>query len=204
MCLARIIDTSNQEIRNSLLSNSVKILISSLPYSSKIRSRFVTGLIYHDQERDKGYWISYSVPGKGEANKKTVLLGDTGALKKRRINLVINSKRTALERTLRHKQTNAERKLWSILRSRQFENSKFRRQEPIGKYIVDFVSLERELIIEVDGGQHNQQSEMENDETRTKWLERKGFRVIRFWNNDVLQNIDGVAYKILETINSNK
>ena len=117
---------------------------------------------------------------------------------------MINSKRTALARILRHKQTDAERKLWSILRSRQFESSKFRRQEPIGKYIVDFVSLERELIIEVDGGQHNQQSEMENDETRTKWLERKGFRVIRFWNNDVLQNIDGVAYKIRETINSNK
>jgi len=116
---------------------------------------------------------------------------------------MVNSKRTTLARNLRRKQTDAERKLWSILRGRQFENSKFRRQEPIGKYIVDFVSLERELIIELDGGQHNQQSEMEKDETRTKWLERKGFRVLRFWNNDVLQNIDGVGSKILEIINNN-
>ena len=114
-----------------------------------------------------------------------------------------NNKRVTLARNLRRKQTDAERKLWSILRGRQFENSKFRRQEPIGKYIVDFVSLDRALIIELDGGQHNQQSEMEKDETRTKWLERKGFRVIRFWNNDVLQNIDGVASKILEILNNN-
>ena len=115
-----------------------------------------------------------------------------------------HSNRTTLARNLRRKQTDAERKLWLILRSRQFENSKFRRQEPIGKYIVDFVSLERELIIELDGGQHNQQSEMENDEVRTKWLEKKGFRVIRFWNNDVLQNIDGVAFKILEIISNDE
>ena len=115
-----------------------------------------------------------------------------------------HSNRTTLARNLRRKQTDAERKLWLILRSRQFENSKFRRQEPIGKYIVDSVSLERELIIELDGGQHNQQSEMENDEVRTKWLEKKGFRVIRFWNNDVLQNIDGVAFKILEIISNDE
>ena len=115
-----------------------------------------------------------------------------------------HSNRTTLARNLRRKQTDAERKLWSKLRSRQFENSKFRRQEPIGKYIVDSVSLERELIIELDGGQHNQQSEMENDEVRTKWLEKKGFRVIRFWNNDVLQNIDGVAFKILEIISNDE
>jgi very-short-patch-repair endonuclease len=121
----------------------------------------------------------------------------------RGIKLMVNSKSTTLARNLRRKQTDAERKLWSILRGRQFENSKFRRQEPIGKYIVDFVSLDRALIIELDGGQHNQQSEMEKDETRTKWLERKGFRVIRFWNNDVLQNIDGVASKILEILNNN-
>ena len=115
-----------------------------------------------------------------------------------------HSNRTTLARNLRRKQTDAERKLWLILRSRQFENSKFRRQEPIGKYIVDFVSLERELIIELDGGQHNQQSEMEKDEVRTKWLEKKGFIVIRFWNNDVLQNIDGVAFKILEIISNDE
>ena len=117
---------------------------------------------------------------------------------------MVNSKRTTLARNLRRKQTDAERKLWSILRSRQFENSKFRRQEPIGKYIVDFVSIERELIIELDGGQHNQQPEQEKDEARTKWLGSRGFRVIRFWNNDVLLNLEGVTSSILETINTSE
>ena len=109
-----------------------------------------------------------------------------------------------LARNLRRKQTDAERKMWRVLRGRQFENSKFRRQEPIGQYIVDFVSLERQLIIEIDGGQHNQQPEIKKDEIRTKWLEKKGFKVIRFWNTDVLLNIEGVAIRILEAINSNK
>ena len=109
-----------------------------------------------------------------------------------------------LARNLRRKQTDAERKMWRVLRGRQFENSKFRRQEPIGQYIVDFVSLERQLIIEIDGGQHNQQPEIKKDEIRTKWLGKKGFKVIRFWNNDVLLNIEGVAIRILEAINSNK
>ena len=109
-----------------------------------------------------------------------------------------------LARNLRRKQTDAERKMWRVLRGRQFENSKFRRQEPIGQYIVDFVRLERQLIIEIDGGQHNQQPEIKKDEIRTKWLEKKGFKVIRFWNTDVLLNIEGVAIRILEAINSNK
>ena len=117
---------------------------------------------------------------------------------------MVNSKRTTLARNLRRKQTDAERKPWSILRSRQFENSKFRRQEPIGKYIIDFVSIERELIIELDGGQHNQQPEQEKDEARTKWLDSRGFRVIRFWNIEVLLNIDGVISSILETIDTDK
>jgi very-short-patch-repair endonuclease len=117
---------------------------------------------------------------------------------------VEHSSRTILARNLRRKQTDAEKKVWSILRSRQFENSKFRRQKPIGKYIGDFVSWEKKLIIEIDGGQHNQESGMKKDETRTKWLERKGYRVIRFWNNDVLLNLDGVATRILEAINTIK
>jgi very-short-patch-repair endonuclease len=113
---------------------------------------------------------------------------------------VVKNNRVTLARNLRRKQTDAERKLWAVLRSRRFENSKFRRQEPIGEYIVDFVSMEKELIIELDGGQHNQQPEMEKDELRTKWLESKGFHVIRFWNNDVLQNLEGVGLKILEEL----
>jgi very-short-patch-repair endonuclease len=105
-----------------------------------------------------------------------------------------------LARNLRRKESDAERKLWSKLRSRQFENLKFRRGHPIGKYIVDFVSLEKMIVIEVDGGQHNKPGNIEKDKQRTAWLENEGYRVIRFWNNDVLLNIDGVGLKILELI----
>ena len=109
-----------------------------------------------------------------------------------------------LARNLRYRPTDAEKKLWLILRSRQLENSKFRRQEPIGQYIVDFVSLNRQLIIEIDGGQHNLPLEIEKDEIRTRCLEEKGFRVIRFWNNDVLQNLDRVATRIFEAVDAGK
>jgi len=101
-------------------------------------------------------------------------------------------------RNLRRKESDAERKLRSKLRSRQFINLKFRRQHPIGKYIVDFVSLEKKIVVEVDGGQHNEPGNMEKDEQRTTWLENEGYHVIRFWNSDVLLNIDGVGLKILE------
>ena len=73
------------------------------------------------------------------------------------------------------------------------KNFKFRRQHPIGKFIVDFVCIETNLIIELDGGQHNEEAAMNADKERTKWLENQGFNVLRFWNNDVLKNLDGVT-----------
>jgi len=106
----------------------------------------------------------------------------------------------ALARGLRKRQTDAERALWSKLRNKQIEGVKFRRQQPIGSYIVDFVSLERKLIIEIDGGQHNQRKVREKDEEREKWLKEKGYQILRFWNNDVLTNIEGVLEKIKETL----
>jgi very-short-patch-repair endonuclease len=120
--------------------------------------------------------------------------------KVRGIGSVKKPKPIGLARNLRRKESDAERKLWYKLRSRQFENLKFRRQHPIGKYIVDFVSLETKIVVEVDGGQHNEPGNMEKDEQRTAWLENEGYHVIRFWNNDVLLNIDGVGLKILELI----
>jgi very-short-patch-repair endonuclease len=93
-------------------------------------------------------------------------------------------------RHLRKNPTEAEQKLWSRLRRKQLDGYRFRRQRPIGPYIVDFVCLEVSLIIEVDGGQHAEQ--VTKDEARTRFLEKEGFRVIRFWNNDVLANTDGV------------
>jgi len=86
------------------------------------------------------------------------------------------------------------------LRNRQLGGLKFRRQQSLGDYIVDFVSFDVKLIIEVDGGQHNELVTTEKDEQRTKWLEGKGYQVIRFWNNDVLDNVDGVLIKIKEIL----
>ena len=86
--------------------------------------------------------------------------------------------------------TDAERKLWYYLRARRFQEWKFRRQVPLGRYVVDFLCEEACLIVEVDGGQHAER--IESDLARTRWLMSQGYAVIRFWNNDVLANIEGV------------
>ena len=95
-------------------------------------------------------------------------------------------------RDLRRNLTDAETLLWKELR-RRILGAKFRRQVPIGSYIVDFACLPRKLLIEVDGGQH---LESQADTERDRWLRSRGFRVLRFWNNEVFQNLQGV----LETI----
>ena len=107
---------------------------------------------------------------------------------------------TTLARGLRKRQTDAERALWNKLRSKQIEGVKFRRQQPIGPYIVDFVSLERKLIIEIDGGQHNERKVRGKDQEREEWLKEKGYQTLRFWNNDVLTNIEGVLERIKENL----
>jgi very-short-patch-repair endonuclease len=98
---------------------------------------------------------------------------------------------------LRKKLTDAERRLWSRLRLRQL-GVKFRRQAPIGNYVVDFLCLEKRLIVEVDGGQHALPTNKDLD--RTDWLEAQGFRIVRIWNNDALQNTDGVVEHILRQL----
>ncbi len=97
-----------------------------------------------------------------------------------------------LARRLRVAMTDAERKLWSALRDRQIDGLKFRRQHPIGPYVLDFLCEERRLAVELDGGQHT----AEKDAARTAWLADHGVRVIRFWNNDVLTNLPGVVEMI--------
>ncbi|MBI4669218.1 MAG: endonuclease domain-containing protein [Elusimicrobia bacterium] len=99
-----------------------------------------------------------------------------------------------LARNLRKNLTDAEQKLWRFLRLRQMEGWKFRRQQPIGQYIVDFVCNEKKLIIEIDGGQHTERQNY--DQKRTEWLESQGFKVLRFWNNQVLQETDAVREMI--------
>ena len=104
-----------------------------------------------------------------------------------------NPVRFARARRLRRDSTDAERRLWYRLRSRQIKGAKFVRQDTIGPYVVDFVCREQRLIIEVDGGQHATDP---RDAARDQWLADRGYRVLRFWNNDVLSNTDGVLEAI--------
>jgi very-short-patch-repair endonuclease len=103
-------------------------------------------------------------------------------------------RRTGIARRLRAQMTDAERKLWFALRDRRFANFKFRRQVLIGPYIVDFVCFDARLIIEVDGGQH---ADSASDTERDGWFAANEFRVLRFWNNDVLSNLEGVMTSTL-------
>ncbi len=100
-------------------------------------------------------------------------------------------------RQLRVDATDAERRLWGVLRDRHLASFKFRRQHRLGAFIVDFICFESRLIIEADGGQR---AGNKYDERRTAWLEQRGWRVIRFWNNDILANIEGVQEMILEQL----
>ena len=101
---------------------------------------------------------------------------------------------SSIARTLRRNLTDAEQRLWSRLRRRQVEGYRFRRQAPLGPYVVDFACFAARLVIEVDGGQHGWRTEQ--DAVRSSWLEANGFHVLRFWTNEVLGNLEGV----LETI----
>ncbi len=101
-------------------------------------------------------------------------------------------------RALRQNPTDAERLLWRQLRFWQLDGYKFRRQQPIGNYIVDFVCLEKRLVVEVDGGQHADQVDAQRD----NWLRDEGFLVLRFWNHEVLKNIDSVKEMILKNLQS--
>jgi very-short-patch-repair endonuclease len=109
-------------------------------------------------------------------------------------------KRVPNARRLRREMTDAERKLWRYLRSLPLEQSHFRRQATVGPFFADFACHQCKLIIEVDGGQHNEPQRAQADASRTVYLESNGYRVLRFWNNDVLTNIDGVSEVILAAI----
>ncbi|MDP3294791.1 MAG: DUF559 domain-containing protein [Nevskia sp.] len=108
-----------------------------------------------------------------------------------------NAKSQQHAKTLRKALTDAEQKLWPRLRSRQLAGHKFRRQAPIGPYIADFACLEAYLIVEVDGGQHLESS---RDALRDAWFAAQGFRLLRFWNTQVLIETDAVADSILSVL----
>ena len=102
-------------------------------------------------------------------------------------------------RVLRKNMTPQERKLWCIIRNRQFFGYRFRRQFPLGQYIVDFICREKKIIIEIDGGQHNEIKNIQYDKNRTEYLISEGYKVLRFWNNDIDKNIGGVYEKLKES-----
>jgi len=111
-----------------------------------------------------------------------------------------NSKilQSKLQRILRNQPTDAEHRLWQYLRRRQLDGCRFRRQHPLGDYILDFACLERKLVVELDGSQHA--DDVRYDAPRTAMLEQAGFFVLRFWNNDVFGNIEGVVDVILAAL----
>jgi very-short-patch-repair endonuclease len=110
----------------------------------------------------------------------------------------IDAFRRATARRLRLNTTGAEKLLWQRLRTFETSGTHFRRQVPIGPYVADFACLAARFVIELDGSQHGLESERTKDEARTRWLEAEGYRVIRFWNNDIVENLDGV----LDTIHA--
>jgi very-short-patch-repair endonuclease len=113
------------------------------------------------------------------------------------------TKRTSpLAKRLCRNQTDAERVLWFRLRDRRLAGWKFKRQVPIDRFIVDFFCADGKLIVEIDGGQHDE--DRERDEDRTKLLEAMGYIVLRFWNNDVMRNLDGVLEVVLEAVSQQR
>lgn len=130
---------------------------------------------------------SFPSPSEGE--------GEDGGDMNRNIS-TINARR------MRKNLTDAEKKLWRYLRLRNIGGNKFRRQQSIGKCIVDFVCLEKKLIVEVDGGQHSEN--VAYDSERTTWLESEGYRVLRFWNNEVLEDVEAVLEVIVMALNESE
>lgn len=112
------------------------------------------------------------------------------------------AKHKLLRKQLRKNSTDAERKVWNILRNKQIQGLKFFRQYGIGNKILDFYCPEIKLAVEIDGGQHFEERNIEADHKRTEYLKSLRIKVIRFQNNDVLQNLEGVHQRIVEVINS--
>jgi adenine-specific DNA-methyltransferase len=103
-------------------------------------------------------------------------------------------------RQLRRDQTDAEQRLWANLRDRQLGGAKFRRQHPIGPFVADFCCPQRKLVVELDGGQHAEDVAAA-EEKRSRFLEAEGYRVLRFWNHDVLKDTVAVLKRIAEVLN---
>lgn len=113
---------------------------------------------------------------------------------------MLSTQQKFFAKKLRHDLTDAERILWRALRGPPFVFYKFRRQCPIGIYITDFLSHTAKLVIELDGGQHNEESQCSKDAERDEWFEGQGYKVLRFWNNEVGNNLEVVLEAILQAL----
>jgi very-short-patch-repair endonuclease len=105
-------------------------------------------------------------------------------------------------RKLRREATDAERVFWSRVRNEQLAGAKFRRQHPIGPYIVDFVCLEHRLVVEIDGSQHDEPAQRQHDEKRTAWLNSEGYAVQRYWAWDVMSDVDHIIWEIRQGLSA--
>lgn len=108
--------------------------------------------------------------------------------------------KTHISRILRKNQTPWETKLWRVIRSRQLNRLKFRRQHKVGRHVVDFCCIECRIVIELDGGHHNEDNQMNIDIKRQNFIERQGFTVLRFWNSDIDENLEGVVEAIKQAV----
>jgi len=115
---------------------------------------------------------------------------------------MVNMQKVSIKRArqLRKKKTQSEVKMWSILRNKRFLNYKFYRQFPVGPYVADFCCRSRKLIIEVDGGGHNTQEQRVRDAYRSKYLIKCGYRIMRVWSNELINNADGVMEGVLREL----
>ena len=140
----------------------------------------------------------------GGGERSPLPLGEGPGVRERpvKVKLPLSPKLLAAARALRQNATNAEVLLWELLRNRQLGGVKFRRQHPIGKYVVDFYAHEEKLAIEVDGKGHAEQMQARYDSDRTLALETEGIRVLRFWNHGVLTDPEAVLQRIWQTVNA--
>lgn len=139
--------------------------------------------------------------GEPHAPKPSPLVGEgcaeTGTVAERRRKGVPVVATVGNARALRRNLTDAETKLWRGLRAGQIGGAKFRRQVPMGPYVADFLCYDARVLVEVDGGQHAASA---RDAVRDRWFAQQGFRVLRFWNNEVLQNLDGVLTVVADAV----
>lgn len=133
-------------------------------------------------------------PRNGEVGREAAGRGSTGSRFSR------TAQMTSRARRLRRDLTEAEKKLWQMLHRKQVADLSFRRQHPIGEFVLDFYCPAIRLAVEVDGGQHNEAIHRTRDDRRTQWLGARGITVLRFWNNDVIGNIEGVWFEIHRAI----